>query len=195
MKEPDAKLMLSGRDGMIVGYNVQSAVDAGSGLIIHHEVMDGWWSLTALSDGAENESWAESRDVRCTGRWLLLQWWEISRMWFTVALPSRRSINEPSDGYPVNAFTYESDQNCYIYAAGERLRHKTVTRKEKRNLYAREGSHACAFKQKCTKAKKHWVSRHFHKDGFGWCEARLQQNPALMRQRMAIVERPFAILK
>jgi hypothetical protein len=41
MKEPDAKLMLSGRDGMIVGYNVQSAVDAGSGLIIHHEVMDG----------------------------------------------------------------------------------------------------------------------------------------------------------
>jgi hypothetical protein len=28
------------RDGMLVGYNVQSAVDADSGLIIHYEVAD-----------------------------------------------------------------------------------------------------------------------------------------------------------
>ena len=38
--EPDAKLLRSGRDGMVVGCNVQSAVDADSGLIIHHEVTD-----------------------------------------------------------------------------------------------------------------------------------------------------------
>ena len=38
--EPDAKLMRSGREGMLVGYNIQSAVDADSGLIIHHEVTD-----------------------------------------------------------------------------------------------------------------------------------------------------------
>ena len=38
--EPDASLMRSGREGMVVGYNVQSAVDADSGLIIHHEVTD-----------------------------------------------------------------------------------------------------------------------------------------------------------
>ena len=40
MTEPEAKLMRSGREGMVVGYNVQSAVDADSGLIIHHEVTD-----------------------------------------------------------------------------------------------------------------------------------------------------------
>ena len=33
-------LMRSGREGMLVGYNIQSAVDAESGLIIHHEVTD-----------------------------------------------------------------------------------------------------------------------------------------------------------
>ena len=32
-------------------------------------------------------------------------------------------------------------------------------------------------------------------DAFERCEARLNQNPTLMRQRMAIAERPFAILK
>ena len=40
MTEPEAKLMRSGREGMVVGYNVQSAVDAYSGLIVHHEVTD-----------------------------------------------------------------------------------------------------------------------------------------------------------
>jgi len=45
------------------------------------------------------------------------------------------------------------------------------------------------------KANKRWDSRHFNEDAFARCEARLQQNPALMRQRMAIVKPPFAILK
>lgn len=36
--EPDAKLMRSGREGVFVGYNVQTAVDTDSGLIVHHEV-------------------------------------------------------------------------------------------------------------------------------------------------------------
>ena len=62
-------------------------------------------------------------------------------------------------------------------------------------MYTREGCHTCSLQSNCTKAKKRWVSRHFNEDAFERCEARLKKNPALMRQRMAIVERPFAILK
>ena len=62
-------------------------------------------------------------------------------------------------------------------------------------MYTREGCHTCALKPRCTKANKRWVSRHFNEDAFERCEARLNQNPTLMRQRMAIAERPFAILK
>lgn len=36
--EPGAKLMRSGREGIVLGYNVQSAVDTDSGLIVHHDV-------------------------------------------------------------------------------------------------------------------------------------------------------------
>lgn len=36
--EPDAKLMRSGREGMVVGYNAQNAVDAQHQLIVHHEL-------------------------------------------------------------------------------------------------------------------------------------------------------------
>lgn len=34
--EPEAQLMRSGRDGMIVGYNAQNAIDEQHQLIVHH---------------------------------------------------------------------------------------------------------------------------------------------------------------
>ena len=94
-----------------------------------------------------------------------------------------------------DCLTYDADLDYYIGPAGERLTHKTVNQKQKRHMYTREGCHTCALQPQCTKANKRWVSRHFNEDAFELCEARLQRNPALMRQRMAIVERPFAIPK
>ena len=40
LTEPQAKLMRSGRDGIVLGYNLQSAVEADTGLIVHHDVTD-----------------------------------------------------------------------------------------------------------------------------------------------------------
>ncbi len=36
--EPEARIMRSGREGKICGYNLQSAVDSETGLIVHHEL-------------------------------------------------------------------------------------------------------------------------------------------------------------
>ena len=197
--EPDAKLMRSGREGMLVGYNIQSAVDADSGLIIHHEVTDesddrrqlypmakqtkaelDRAALNVLADGGysngEHLAACDAEDI-------------------SVTLPNNRNNSNQGNGYPRSAFTYDADQDCYICPAGERLTHKTVNRKEKRHMYTREGCHACSLQSNCTKANQRWISRHFNEEAFERCEARLKQNPALMRQRMAIVERPFAILK
>ena len=199
MTEPDAKLMRSGREGMVVGYNVQSAVDADSGLIIHYEVTDEGddrRQLYPMARQTKDELDLETLDILADGGYSNgEQLAACDAEGITVTLPNHRSINDLSDYYPKGAFTYDADQDCYICPAGERLTYKTVNRKEKRYLYAREGCHACALQPKCTKANKRWVSRHFHEDAFDRCEARLKQNPALMQQRMAIVERPFAILK
>jgi transposase len=199
MTEPDAKIMCSGRNGMVVGYNVQSAIDADSGLIIHHEVTDegddrrqlypmAWQTkvelnqktLDVLADGGYSNG---EQLAACDAEGI------------TVTLPNHRGVNDLSDGYPKDAFTYYTNQDCHVCPAGERLVHKTVNRKEKRHLYTREGCYTCVLQPRCTKAKKRWVSRHFHEGAFERCEARPQQNPVLMRQRIAIVERPFAILK
>lgn len=197
--EPDAKLMRSGREGMLVGYNIQSAVDADSGLIIHHEVTDesddrrqlfpmahqtktelGRETLTVLADGGYSNG---EQLAACDAENI------------TVTLPNNRNNSNQGNGYPRSAFTYDADQDCYICPAGERLIYKTVNRKEKRYMYTREGCDTCSLQSKCTKANKRWVGRHFNEEAFERCEARLKQNPELMYQRMAIVERPFAILK
>jgi hypothetical protein len=101
-------------------------------------------------------------------------------------LPNNRSINNQGDCYPKSTFIYDSDQDCYVCTAGERLTYKTVNRKEKCYMYMREGCEACALQPKCTKANGRWVSRHFNEEAFERCEARLKENPELMRLRMAM---------
>ena len=197
--EPDARLMRSGREGMVVGYNVQSAVDADSGLIVHHEVTDesdDRRQLYPMAQQTKAELAQDALQVLADGGYSNgEQLAACDAEGITVTLPIHRSINDLSDAYPTSAFAYDADQDCYICPAGERLIHKTVHRKTKRHLYTREGCHDCVLQPQCTKANKRWVSRHFNEDAFERCETRLNQNPALMRQRMAIVERPFAILK
>ena len=199
MTEPDATLMRSGREGMVVGYNVQSAVDADSGMIIHHQVTDEGEDrrqLYPMAQQTKAELDQETLNVLADGGYSNgEQLAACDAEGITVTLPIQRSINDLSEAYPKSAFTYDADQDCYICPAGERLTHKTVNKKQKRHMYTREGCHTCALKPQCTKANKRWVSRHFNEDAFERCEARLNQNPTLMRQRMAIAERPFAILK
>jgi len=199
MTEPQAKLMRSGREGMVVGYNVQSAVDSDSGLIIHQEVTDEGddrRQLYPLAQQTKTELGQETLDVLADGGYSNSEQLAASDAeGITVTLPIHRSINDLRDAFPKSAFTYDADRDCYICPAGEQLTYKTVNQKQKRHMYTREGCHMCALQPQCTKANKRWISRHFHEDAFARYEARLQQNPALMQQRMAIVKPPFAILK
>ena len=70
---------------------------------------------------------------------------------------NHRSINDPKDAYPKSAFTYDTEQDCYICPAGEHLTYKTVNQKQKRHMHTREGCHTCALQPQCTKANKRWA--------------------------------------
>jgi transposase len=118
LTEPDAKLMRSGREGMVVGYNVQSAVDADSGLIIHHEVTDEGddrRQLYPMARQTKAELGQETLDVLADGGYSngeQLAACDVDDI--TVTLPIHRSINDLSDAYPKSAFTYDADRDCYI---------------------------------------------------------------------------------
>lgn len=197
--EPEAKLMRSGREGMVVGYNVQSAVDASSGLIVHHQVTD------EATDNRQLQPIAEaSKEVLQVSDLEVLadagysngeQLGACEEQNITATVPSNRAHNNQGDYFQKHDFVYDSEKDQYTCPAGQLLNYQTYNSKDKMRLYARTGCSSCPLQGKCTKADKRWVSRHFFEEAFARSEARLEAAPQLMTRRMAIAERPFATLK
>lgn len=198
--EPEAKLMRSGREGIVLGYNVQTAVDADSGLIVHHEVTDRSADAQDLQPMAEGAKEALAADtlavVADAGYSNGEQQAACEAQGIEVAVPSRRAVNnQSSEFFQKSDFRYDEEHNHFTCPAGEELRYTTYSSKDKIYLYSRAGCNGCALQANCTKADRRWVSRHFHEEAFALSEARLAKNPGLMVIRMAAVERPFAVLK
>lgn len=197
--EPDARLMRSGREGLVLGYNIQNAVEASSGLIIHHEV------TREAADNRQLQPMAESaKAVLRVDKLTVLadagysngeQLAACEEQAITVTVPCNRAINNQGDYYQKSDFSYDAEQDQFTCPAGKILRYTTFNRKDKMYLYSRTGCHRCSLQSDCTKADKRWLSRHFFEAAFTRSAQRLAENPKMMRQRMAIVERPFAILK
>lgn len=199
--EPDAKLMRSGREGMVVGYNVQSAVEASSGLIIHHEVTDEATDNQQLQPMAE-----EAKEVLKVDELDVLtdagysngeQLFNCEKANITTTLPPNRGTNSQGKGklYQRSDFKFDPKNNQFTCPAGDILQYTTKSNAQKLYLYKGTDCEGCSQKEHCTNAQNRRVSRHFYEESFDRVEERLKQNPDSMTQRMAIVERPFAILK
>jgi transposase len=197
--EPEASLMRSGREGMVVGYNIQSAVDAQSGLIVHHQLTDNTTDnrqLEPMSVATKNVlKVSELTVIADAGYSNGEQLAACEEQGITPVVPSNRSHNNQGDYFQKHDFAYDSAKDEYRCPAGEILSYKTYSSKEKLHLYARTGCSGCSLQPRCTKVDKRWVTRHFFEDAFERSEARLKADPQLMVRRMAIVERPFATLK
>ena len=98
--EPDAKLMRSGREGIVLGYNVQTAVDTDSGLIVHHDVTDrsaDTQDLQPMAEGAKEALEAESLAVVADAGYSNgEQQAACETQDIKVAVPSRRAVNNQS---------------------------------------------------------------------------------------------------
>tara|TARA_R110002110_G_scaffold415773_2_gene655508 strand:- start:2298 stop:3713 length:1416 start_codon:yes stop_codon:yes gene_type:complete len=197
--EPEARIMRSGRDGMVLGYNLQSAVDADSGLIVHHELtQDGGDSrqLLPLALATKAVLEAETLDVVAdTGYSNAEHLDACEREGITATVPRSLIPGSPKEFYQKSDFTYEAEQDRYICPAGESLHHTGNDKHRNLKLYTRTGCSSCAQHSQCTRADKRFVSRSFYDDAIVRSNARLEANPRLMIERMTVVERPFAVLK
>jgi len=155
--EPDAKLMRAGRGGMVVGYNVQSAVDIDSGVIVHHDVnCDGADNrqLQPMAEAAKDALECSHLDVVADAGYSNgEQLAACEAQGITATVPGNRSLNQ-RDGYFHRAdFTYHAEQDYYVCPAGETLRYKTRCNTNKAWLYSRSGCSECALKPQCTRGK------------------------------------------
>ena len=197
--EPDAKLMKSGREGMVVGYNAQNAVDGEHQLIVHHDLTQAGSDNQQLKPIAQ-----ETHDVLEGGLETLVadagysngqQIKELQSSGYDVAVPSNRAVNNQGNGeyFQKRDFTYLPEEDAYLCPAGERLPRKTVSNKDRMHLYARSGCNQCPLQSQCTKADRRWVTRHFNEEALE--RATNAATPERMIRRMATVEPTFATLK
>lgn len=197
--EAQAKLMKSGREGMVVGYNAQHAVDGQHQLIVHHELTQAGTDnqqLEPMVQGAREALGGELDTVVADAGYSNgVQISHMQAAGMTVAVPPNRAVNNQGGGeyFQKSDFIYLPEADAYQCPAGHLLSHTTVNTKDRLHLYARSGCHACPLQEKCTKADRRWVSRHF--DEAALAQAGQAATPERMRRRMATVEPPFATLK
>lgn len=204
LTDPDARSMAtSGRGSGMVGYNVQSAVDAEHHLIVAHEVVmtgSDRQQLSGMAVQAKAAMGVESLDVLAdrgyfSGEEILA----CERAGVTPYVPKPFTSGAKADGrFGKQDFVYLPDQDMYRCPAGQHLpKHMTsIENGMKLHRYWDLAScRACPIKHRCTPSKERRISRWEHEAVIDAMQKRLDLAPYSMRSRRKTVEHPFGTIK
>lgn len=203
LTDPDARSMAtSGRGSGVVGYNVQAAVDTKHHIIVTHEVTNVGHDRSQLLPMAEQAREAIGEDeleaVVDRGYFSGEQIKACDEAKITTYLPKPKTSNNRAKGlYDKQDFIYKPEDDEYECPAGERLINRMNTEQDGMKLYRYWSSVCgqCAIKAKCTTGKERRVTRWEHEEVIEKLQARLDQNPEVMRIRRQTVEHPFGTIK
>ena len=202
LTDPDARSMAtSGRGTGMVGYNVQTAVDAEHHLIIAHEVTNvghdrtqlapmalkareatGCGELTALADRGYYNG---EQVLACEG---------------TGVLPCIPKTIWPGERglFTRQEFIYDAEADHYTCPAGQQLTksRRRPTRRDDMDEYRHlTACFTCPLKSRCTPDKLKRFRRWRHEGVLDQMQARLDRTPDAMGVRRQTVEHPFGTLK
>ena len=203
LTESDARLMRTAHQGKKVAYNVQSAVDAAHGLIVHHEVTSDGNDIPQLEPMAKATqavlAQATLTVVADAGYSHLAQIQACEDAGITPYVALHRAINSQGDGglFDRTEFTHDALSDSFRCPNGVTLTLRQISPKNQNRIYAApiESCAGCPLKAQCTTAKRRYVSRHDHEAASQRMTLRLAAAPDIMKQRAATVEHPFGHLK
>jgi transposase len=201
LTDADARSMKN-REGGIVGYNVQTAVDAEHHLIVAHEVINEGLDCDQLVTIAEKAKEALGADeltvVADRGYFKCEQILECTRAGITPLVPKTKTSNSLADGrFDKQDFIYVPADDEYRCPAGERAirRFTTVEARLTVSLYWSSACPRCALRAKCTTADYRRIRRRENEAVLEAMQERLDRRPDSMRVRRRTVEHPFGTLK
>jgi transposase len=184
-------------------YNVQTAVDAESGLIVHHEVTNEPTDNRLLHPMAQAAKQAIQADkitvVADAGYSNGSDAAACEADGITPCAPANRAINNKGDGtlFDRSLFTYDPQSDSFQCPTGRKLVRKQLHRESASVIYAAAAADcgACALKSRCTTSGRRFLTRHLHDDALNRMKARIEADPGLMRQRRCAAEHPFGTIK
>ena len=199
--DPDARSMKTRGNG-IVGYNVQTAVDAEHHLIVAHEVTNTGSDRNQLAKMARQARAAMNVEnltaVADRGYYTSEEILTCHEAGITTYLPKPQTSGNQAKGlFGRRDFHYRPEDEEYRCPAGERLVWRFRRAEGGRTLDCYWGSAcpSCSMKSECTTGKQRRIKRWEHEAVLEAVQARLDREPEKMRLRRQTVEHPFGTLK
>lgn len=201
LTDPDARSMKN-REGGIVGYNLQTAVDAEHHLIVAHEVINEGVDRDQLSVMAEKAKEAmgakELTVVADRGYFKSELILECTTSGITPLVPKTMTSNNRAEGlFDKQDFIYVAEDDEYRCPAGQRAiwRFTTVEAGLTIHKYWTSACPRCPIKARCTTGDYRRITRWQHEAVLEAMQDRLDRKPDSMRVRRRTVEHPFGTLK
>ena len=199
LTDPDARSMAtSGKGTGIVGYNVQTAVDAQHHLIIAHEVTNVGNDRGQLASMAQQAQTAMGRKdleiVADRGYYKGEEILACHTAGMTPSVPKPLTSGSKAEGrFGKQDFDYVPDDDTYRCPAGERLTPRYISVEHGMNLYVywTTACQGCSIKAKCTTGKERRIKRWEHEGVLDTMQQRLDHAPEKMEVRRETVEHPF----
>jgi transposase len=201
LTDPDARSMKTRGTG-IVGYNVQTAVDAKHHLIVAHEVTNvgsDHDQLTSMAKQARDAMGTqELTAVADRGHFKSQEILASHEAGLTVIVPKPETSNAAADGRFGRAdFIYNAERNEYRCPAGQSLiwRFASVEHGLNMDCYWSSNCKSCAMKDQCTPSGQRRVKRWENEGLLDAMQSRLDHAPDAMRIRRKTVEHLFGTIK
>ena len=203
LTDPDARSMATSRLGSaVVGYNVQTAVDAKHHLIVAHEVTNSVTDrgqLAAMAKAAKEASAHPQPTVLADrGYFEGYQILECERAGIATMVPKPLTSNSKAEGrFDKRDFVYDDHSNTYRCPAGQIAiyRHTSEERGKTLHRYWTSACPRCPIKGQCTPSDYRRITRWEHEDVLEVVQARLDDAPGTSRLRGQTVEHVFGTLK
>jgi transposase len=203
LSDAESRLMKkSAGAAAIVGYNVQTAVDAKHHLMVVAEATNAcndFGQLSTMAVAAKEELQVEQLEVLADGGYRDAG--ELERCESAGISPH---VPAPPDGqvarglYGREAFVYDAQADAYRCPGGQRLsrRHDEFRRGLRQQVYCnRAACAACALRARCTRGSFRKMHRGESQEALDNAAARVKLRPEIYAQRKALVEHPFGTLK
>ena len=203
LTDPDARSMATyGKGTGVVGYNVQTAVDTDTHLIVAHEVTNvgnDRAQLAPMARAAKAALEAETLEaIADRGYFNAAELLACHEDRITATVPRPETSGNRKKGMFVKAdFAYDAETDVYRCPAGKALTYR-YTREEDglmlRRYWQNHCQH-CPLKSRCTTGKERRITRWEHEHLVEAMYARMDRDPDLMRRRRSTVEHPFGTIK
>ena len=203
LTDPDARSMATrGRGTGLVGYNVQTAVDTETHLIVAHEVTNvgnDRAQLAPMAKAAKAALDADQLDVIADrGYFSGAELLACHNDGITATVPRPDTSGNRKKGMFVKAdFTYDAEADSYTCPAGKVLTYR-YSREEGGLVHLRYWQNDCQYwplKARCTTGKERRITRWEHEHLIDAIYARMEEMPETMRVRRCTVEHPFGTIK